>query len=267
MGLFALYRRRPLLVPWRPMVRFTREQLRRELERVAHAPVHLTLTANASSYISFKPDETPRRLRLQRMFLSAPDEVIISLGRWIGGRERRCPKAVRRFIDYPPAEVVELAHSRRRRLQTRGRCWDLGRMLQRLNERFFGGAVTARITWGRRSSRRAVQARTLGAYYRNEQLIVIHPVLDQWVVPEWFVEFTVYHECLHTFQGPGERPHNRRFAEQLRRHPDHVAALKWEKENISLLTRGHDPGRRMAAWEVKRPPEEPPGKSQMIFQW
>jgi hypothetical protein len=249
------------------MIRFTREQLRRELERLARVPIHLTLTANASSYVSFAPDDRPLRVRLQRLFLHAPDDVLIALGRWLGGRQKSCPAAVRRFINYPPAEAVATAHTRRRQLKTRGRCYDLARLLARINERYFGGTGTARITWGRRARRRSVQARTLGAYYRSEDLIVVHPVLDQWVVPEWFVEFTVYHECLHTLQSPGERPHNRAFGARLRRHPDYVAAMQWEKANIHLLTRGYAPGRRMAAYHVEQPSAEHRDKRQMDFQW
>lgn len=249
------------------MVRFTREQLRCELQRLAHVPILLTLTANASSYISFKPHQTPRRVRLQRLFLHAPDEVLAALGLWIGGRQGSCPKAVRRFIDFPPPEAMTLVHTRRRRLQTRGRCYDLAAVLQRVNQRFFQGAVTSRITWGRGNSARTVQARTLGAYYRHQNLIVIHPVLDQHLVPEWFVEFTIYHECLHVFQTPGQRPHGREFAARLCRHPDHLAALKWEKANLHLLTRGHDAGRRLAAWLTKKPRDDNAGKRQLTFEW
>jgi hypothetical protein len=247
------------------MVRFSREQLRCELERLAHVPIRLTLTANASSYISFRPHETPRRVRLQRVFLYAPDEVLVALGRWIGGRQGSCPKAVRRFIDFPPPEAMSLVRTRRRRLRTRGRCYDLGAMFERVNQRFFQGAIASRITWGRGNSGRTVQARTLGAYYRQQSLIVIQPVLDQWEVPEWFVEFTIYHECLHTFQTAGQRPHGREFMTRLHQHPDHVAALKWEKANLRLLTRGRGDARRLAAWQIKRPTDD--AKRQLTFDW
>jgi len=253
------------------MARFTREQLRDELQRLAHLPLRLTLTSNASSYISFTPGERPLVVRLQRLFLQAPDDVLVALGRWLGGRERSCPKAVRRFIDRPPPEAARLAHTRRRRLEPRGHCYDLKRLLRRVNDTYFAGTLASRVTWGRKGARRNVQARTLGSYYRGEDLIVIHPVLDQWVVPEWFVEFTVYHECLHALQGPDERPHNRRFNARLRRHPDYAAATRWEKANLGLLTRGYAPGaRRQAAWRVERPADrrrQDRDGRQLRFDW
>lgn len=249
------------------MARFTRDQLRRELEEVAHVPIRLTLTSNASSYISFTPGERPLRVRVQRLFLHAPDDVLVAMGRWLGGRERACPTVVRRFIDRPPPEVAALSHTRRRRLEPRGRCYNLARLLGRVNAERFGGRVTARITWGRRAARRSVQARTLGTYYRGENLIVIHPVLDQWIVPEWFVTFTIYHECLHALQPPGEAPHGPRFRAALRTHPDHAAALRWEKANLALLTRGHEPGvHPIAAYRVEHPPEHRDPR-QLKFPW
>jgi len=187
------------------------------------------------------------------------------VGRWLGGRERRCPRVVRQFIDRPPPELTQLARSRQRSLEPRGRCYSLERILKEVNETYFDGAVAAGITWGRRGPRRRVQVRTLGSYCRHEDLIVINPVLDQWAVPEWFVSFTVYHECLHSRQSPEERPHNRTFREALRRHPHYGEALRWEKANLPLLTRGRDVGpMRQAAYRTRR--GRPPHR-QLGFNW
>jgi len=165
------------------MPRLTCEQLRRELEQIAHRTIRLTLTTNASSYVSFRPDRDPLDVRLQRAFLDATDEVLVGLGRWLGGRVRRCPDVVDRFINCPPPELAERIHTRRRDLKPQGRCYHLEAMLQHVNRRFFRNTLRVRITWGRRLSRRRVQARTLGIYYRGENLIVISPVLDQSIVP------------------------------------------------------------------------------------
>jgi hypothetical protein len=249
------------------MIRYTREQLRRRLQEVAGVPVHLTLTTNTSSYVSFQGDQVPRRVRLQRAFLMAPEAVVTDLGRWIGGQLGTCPKRVRQFINFPPPEAAALSVSRRRRLKWRGRHHDLKPILERILERFFEGRIAPRITWGRRAAQRAVRMRTLGSYYRNENLVVIHPVLDQAEVPEWFVEFTVYHECLHAAQRVGEQPHGRAFNARLRRHPDYVASMKWERANIRLLTSGRNAVPRKAAWKVERKGKKPGGSRQLGFPW
>ncbi len=218
------------------MPRFNRQQLRSELERIARRPIRLTLTANASNYISFSPSENPLRVRIQRIFLDASDDVLVGVGRWLGGRAKRCPKVVGRFINSPPPEVAGVVHTRRRKLKPQGRCYHLGLLLEQVNAEYFEGSISARISWGHRISRRRVHARTLGAYYRSENVIFISPVLDQWIVPEWFVSFTIYHECLHALQPFGQKPHGQAFRRALGRHPHYGAALQWEKANIDLLT-------------------------------
>ena len=222
----------------------TREQLLQELQRISHRPIELTLTSNASSYVSFCPTRTPLALRLQRVFLNAPDEVIIALGRWIGGREKRCPSIIRQFINRRQTSATASASDRAgrvKRLRQLGRCYNLDTIFNKVNQANFGGKLTCRIGWGRQSARRYVQVRTLGSYYRGQNLIMINPVLDQPQVPRWFVEFTVYHECLHAVQQDGERPHNAAFKESLRSHSDHAKAMAWERANIRLLTRRTDP--------------------------
>lgn len=242
------------------MARRTREQLAAFLQARAKRRVTLTLTSNTSSYVSFTPGKAPLKVRLQRAFLVADDHVLIALADWLAGRSKRCPGPVRAFINRPPAEAVDLARRRRRRLEPRGRHYDLARLLEEVNRAHFDGAITARITWGRRTQKR-VRSRTLGSYYRGEDLIVIHPVLDQASVPAWFVAFTIYHECLHGMQAPGETPHGAAFREALRRHPDHPAAVRWERANLGLLTRGPTvapAGRRKAAWRVGGRQPQPP---------
>ena len=231
------------------MARLTRDQLCRELERRSGRTISLVLTTNACAYVTFTPARDPVKLRLQRLFLDAPDEVLAALGRWLAGREPCCPPEVREFIDCPPPHVQRVIRSRRRWLHHRGRYHDLGRLLEEVNRRFFHGRVTARITWGRSAARRNVGARTLGAYYFGEHIITINPVLDQDQIPGWFVAFTVYHECLHSFQSGRGRPHDKKFHEDLRRHPDYPAAARWEKANIRLLTRRPDYER--ATWRVR----------------
>ena len=252
------------------MARFTREQLLKELERLSRQTITLVLTTNATNYVSFAPGRTPLRVRLQKAFLYAPDDVVVALGRWLGGRERTCPRAVRRFIEAPPAEAAVLVNTRRQRLQPHGRQYDLTALLARVNETYFKGLIASRITWGRRGRRRAVQARTLGAYYRNRDLIVINPVLDQAAVPEWFVAFTIYHEGLHALQVPGVRPHNRQFAQALRQHADYGAAVRWERANLKLLTRRYQPHElqtQAAAYRLGEPHEAKGPAGQLGFGW
>jgi hypothetical protein len=269
------------------MSQLTREQLLDELQRISRRAISLTLTSNASSYVSFCPTRNPLPLRLQRIFLSAPDEVLVALGRWLGGREKRCPPIIRKFINRRPSAGGASGNGDRtgrvQRLRPHGRCYDLAGIFQRVNQQQFDGRLTCRISWGRQSARRYVQVRTLGSYYRGQNLVMINPVLDQPQVPRWFVEFTVFHECLHATQRDGERPHNADFRQRLGAHPDYAKAMAWEKANIRLLTRRADPktqtaaaaakeqqptaAERKAAHRVRRPKRGRSCDGQMPFTW
>jgi hypothetical protein len=185
------------------------------------------------------------RVRLHRAFLYAPDSVIAGLGRWLAGRERSCPAVVQRFIDRPPRRLRRVVRPAPPPLRARGRHYDLQAVFDRVNRVYCGGTLRVRITWGRRGPLRAVRARTLGAYYHRERLIVINPVLDQPAVPRWFLAFTVFHECLHALQPHDERPHGDWFARAERRHRRYRDAQQWEQRHIRLLTgSGREPPRR-----------------------
>jgi len=216
----------------------TEEGLRGELERLAGRPLALALTRNVSRYVSFSPGREPLAVRLHEAFLDAPAEVLAALAAWLSGGQRRAPRAVRDFVSASAARLGrEVTRPRPVRLAPRGQWFDLAVLLERVNGEFFGGRISAPITWSRRSRRRAVRARRLGAYCRRRHFISINPVLDRPTVPEWFVAFIIYHECLHSLQGPQERPHGRPFREAMRRHPDFERARRWQAWNLKGLTR------------------------------
>lgn len=114
----------------------------------------------------------------------------------------------------------------------RGRQYDLHELFTRLNGRFFGGTlVPGPLAWG---ARRAC-SRT-GIYDPATGGIRLSPVLDGPEVPEYVVEYVLYHEMLHLVQdgegrlGPGRRIHTAAFRRQEHRYP------RW-REAEDFLTR------------------------------
>ena len=62
-------------------------------------------------------------------------------------------------------------------------------------------------------------------------------------VPRYFVEFIVFHEMLHqvwptTVTENGRVHHPPAFRARERTFPQYEAALRWEREHLSLLLRG-----------------------------
>ena len=99
------------------------------------------------------------------------------------------------------------------------------RIYDRLNARFFGGALRVPLTWGRGSGRARRGGLTFGSYDPVLGLIRIHPVLDRRDVPLYFLESVVYHEMLHHHLGgvPDRAGrtvyHSRAFREAEARYP------------------------------------------------
>ncbi len=82
----------------------------------------------------------------------------------------------------------------------------------------------------------------MGTYFIDEQLIRIHPALDQAFVPRYFVEWVVYHEMLHHVI-PGSRGlgrvnlHPPEFREREREFRHVQRSLYWEKRHVARLLR------------------------------
>jgi hypothetical protein len=105
------------------------------------------------------------------------------------------------------------------------------------------------IQWGRyRKLKKPRKVINLGLYFWGSKVIRIHPVLRQRWVPNYFVEYVVYHEILHHVMAPemkklirvsgkGKTPnyHPEVFvlAEKLFRKYDR--AMRWEEKNLDRL--------------------------------
>ena len=212
------------------------------LARDAGRPLRLVLTDNRSVLLSFKREAGCLLLRLHRMFLHAPDAVVLSLARNIRRRGRAAGSEVRRFMN---ANMHRVRKTPREMppLVTSGRVHDLATVYADINGRFFGDRLRVPITWGRGVGRARRGGLTFGSYDPVLALIRIHPVLDRPGVPRYFLESVVHHEMLHhQMGGVPDRAgrtvyHTRAFREAEARFPRHQEALAWEKENLPELLR------------------------------
>lgn len=212
------------------------DTLRGELETHVGRPVHLTVTDNTSSMLTVKraPNSDLVRVRLHHMFLSASPQVVRALGTWI-----RSPRS-RKSGDLVNAFIRENTHRVRHRSPgevrpvTRGRRHDLAPLLDELNATEYDNAVTASITWGRMPPPRRRRSIRFGTYSPAENMIRIHPLLDQDFVPRYFVRYIVFHEMLHAFLGIEEsatgrrRYHTAAFRRREEAFPDFGRAVAWQ---------------------------------------
>jgi hypothetical protein len=180
------------------------------------------------------------RVRLSRAFLAAPDEVVTALGQYLAKRSRAAWQAVGRYVatltPVPPPPPTA-------KLPTRGEVYDLALIRDRVNQIHFNGRLDCRIGWGRAGrSRRRARTRTIryGSYNKAQNLVRIHPVLDDARVPPEFVEYIVFHEMLHAAV-PSEKGGNRwnhhppTYRMLERAFPDHARMRKLADEFVCLF--------------------------------
>jgi hypothetical protein len=207
------------------------------LERITGKPVSLILTDNVTSLISIRRKDNLVSVRMHWMFLNAGDEVIREIACFIKTRRGKTPH-IRRFIRENQTCLKEREIKyRQTRIFTQGKFYNLKEIFDALNSGYFGGKITASITW-RRGNKQAVKKRTLGSYSRHTNTILINSVLDRKNVPYYFIRYVVYHEMLHSVMeekvNNGRRSvHTSEFRKRERLFKDYEKAALWEKRNLN----------------------------------
>ncbi|MER3428695.1 MAG: hypothetical protein C4334_11470 [Pyrinomonas sp.] len=177
-------------------------------------------------------------VRISDIFRNAPLKVHRALAFILVAKllRRRTPEVHDRvYRDYACTPEVmraaDLARQKRGRKivsSARGQVYDLDRMFDRLNRRYFDGKLPKpTLTWSQRRTRRI-----LGHHDGVHDTIVISKTLDSRDVPEWFVEYILYHEMLHIKHPAriinGRRYyHTKAFRTEEERFPYYEQAQEW----------------------------------------
>lgn len=254
---FEFGARRP--APWLdPEAERTRKQrlLEQQLGRLLGGSVALTVTDNARTMLSARHREGIAHVRLHHMFIDADEATVSAVARYLTDGHDAASSHLRRFIkqnrDRIRAQAREQlqaarSHTTHATTDLRGRHHNLHAILAQLNARYFEPAVQARIAWarmtaglGRGRRRRSIK---LGSYRGRGPLIRVHPVLDAVWVPDFFVEYIVYHEMLHHVVAMpmhnGRRSlHGREFRALERQFERYAEAIAWERVNLERLLSG-----------------------------
>ncbi|MBD0326126.1 MAG: M48 family metallopeptidase [Pyrinomonadaceae bacterium] len=176
-------------------------------------------------------------VRLSDIFKNAPPDVhralaFILVAKLLSKRTPEMHERVYREYACSPQilRAADIARRRRGRKlvsSARGRVYDLERMFVRLNRRFFDSELEKpTLTWSQRRTRRI-----LGHHDRAHDTIVISKTLDAADVPEWFVEYVLYHEMLHI-------KHPARFIKGRRYY--HTNAFRLEEQRFPYYQEAQD---------------------------
>src|SRR4030095_7183329 len=177
-------------------------------------------------------------VRLSDIFKDGSPEVLLALAwvlvsRLLGKRVPTIHERVYRDYSLTPAvmrssDLARRGRGRKMISSAHGEVYDLDKMFTKLNRRFFNGEISKpTITWSQRRTRSI-----LGHHDQVYDSITISKTLDSKDVPEWFVEYILYHEMLY-IKHPARLINGRRYYHTTafrldeRRFPHYQQAQKW----------------------------------------
>ena len=204
----------------------TVESITQRLTETLRAPVRVQLGRSRTRPVqaqALRPgvfSKSGVSLRLHRVFLEAPDEILQDMGQWLrsGRRARKACERLDRWI-HEALEGLPPAPRRAAILRPQGTEHDLDALLQQVVAQEFPGSFAGpstphelpfgapqgspppvplpSITWGQGSTRKVTRSLRLGSFVSERNLIRIHPKLDRASVPDRFVRYIIFHELLH----------------------------------------------------------------------
>ncbi|MEO5356687.1 MAG: SprT-like domain-containing protein [Nitrospirae bacterium YQR-1] len=209
------------------------------LEKTTSMPVNLTITDNSSSLLTINTISKTVVVRAHRMFLGAPDGVIKEIA-LIATNKKKKAVVIKKFINDNAGSIKAPSVNRKRTIITRGNFHNLREVFDALNSTYFQGSISCAITWAKRTSQGIAKRRRLGSYNSKDGVISINPVLDKPVIPQYLVEYIIYHEMLHAdigvrVENNRRSAHFREFKETERKFKDYERAVLFIKNNFNLF--------------------------------
>jgi hypothetical protein len=219
------------------------QEFRRALTALIDSPVRIIYTFNRSTVISVRTNAKGiKSLRLQHAFRAADFKTMQALAFFVDGKEFD-NKIIDRFLS-KKQDLVKFFSRPRAEMQSivyKGKFKDLEKALKKVTADYDIPLKGIRIAWSKpgkiQGKRRSIR---FGSFSAQRSLIRIHPSLDSPEIPDYFVEFVVYHELLHALfppklakNGGRRRVHTPEFRAMERRFREYRQAAEFEKKFIS----------------------------------
>jgi hypothetical protein len=187
------------------------------------------------------------RLRQSRIFVrlsdlleGAPEPVLYSILHILLAKLHRKPvdsalaRRYRKFTGSPAmaarAQLIRQMRGRKHVEGAKGQYYDLDQVFEDLNLRFFHGLMARpQMTWSGNKS-----LRSLGHYDPAHNTIVVSRVFDGARVPQYAIDYLVYHEMLHLrhpvkLRGSRRSVHPKAFREEEKLFPQLAEATEFLK--------------------------------------
>ncbi|MFI5305178.1 MAG: SprT-like domain-containing protein [Nitrospiria bacterium] len=217
--------------------------IEKDFSNTIQKKVKIIITRNRSHLISVRKNgHHSVHLRVQEIFIQAPQEVWDAIGRFMVSPTTESRRLIRDFISKQKSVPVLKEFDGRLNINMKGQFYDLNLIYNLINKEYFNDEIHCRITWGKSYKKRRKRSISFGNYESFSNLIKVNPSLDQSKVPDYFIHYIVYHEMLHaSFESKqptiaGRRFHHTQEFNQLEKgFKEYEKAIEWEKKNIHLF--------------------------------
>ena len=206
----------------------------------------LSINNNRSTMLSVKWEPHQTKVSIHKMFLDAPDSIKTALALYLTRQHKVISPSIKAYIEGNLAHVNHSHLVKEQKLDLQGKHFQLQKIYDTLNTCYFNNELQLRITWFGHPIARSRRRLSLGLYYNFLKLIKIHRLLDDPIIPEYVIEYVIYHEMLHAVCPPyiDERGFNRAHGSNFKRRESQFihygkakAWLKAHQKNFFLFQR------------------------------
>lgn len=199
----------------------------------------LVLNNNRSTFLNLLEKKRKKiRLSIHKLFLSAPQNILRAIQCFVEKGNKDAAAELRNFATIRLQDLDYSFLLKSEDLKTKGKFYDLKKILSSINEEYFQEKLRLNITWYRSSAYPKKTSFTFGSYDHTLRLIRINELLDTPFCPEYFLFFVIYHEMLHhqflpKLSTSGRREvHSRAFLLQEKKFKEYHLAKSWEKQFV-----------------------------------
>ena len=145
-----------------------------QLESGLDKPLRVKINDNRSTMLSVKWEPDCTKVSMHRMFLEAPHNIMDDLTCYLKQEKRLISPKIKAFIE-DNIKKKEYGHSiDQQKLCIQGNIYNLQKIYDELNQRYFKNNLDLFITWFGKLAQRNRSRVTFGLYHEPQRLIKIH---------------------------------------------------------------------------------------------
>ncbi|MGF1573605.1 MAG: hypothetical protein ACFCU1_11105 [Sumerlaeia bacterium] len=215
-------------------------QLQQHLSTQLNRRVKLQLHRNRRTFLSTRENPGGSMLiRLHRAFLEAQEAHLGALVSFLKGGGALQRNIMLAFLEQWHAQQPNTTNKERE--WSKGSVYELRPRADELNRLYFDDALTFTVSWNRHVRRTKHYPRTLhlGLCSTVNKEILIHPLLDQPGVPDFFVDYILFHEMTHLEVVPRANEsgrmiaHSKEFYAKETQFPRYKEAVAFQEQKLS----------------------------------